>query len=87
VHSHAISLSLYCLSTTYSGFPGQSVKLCFSQCNLLVSGFKARISKVRDFVLPAGWDTVNEQAVPLLLEEPIVSQVLTAGTELGPLEL
>lgn len=41
VHSHEVSLSLNCLLTTYSGFPGQSVKLGFFQGNVLDYGLKA----------------------------------------------
>lgn len=42
---------------------------------------KTRISKVRDFILPAECDPVSEQALSLLLEDPIVFQIMIASTE------
>lgn len=77
VHSHKVSLPLNCLLTTYSAFPAQSMKLCFFQGNILDYGLKASISGMRDFILLAGYDPVNEQVLPLLLEETIIFQIMT----------
>lgn len=56
-------------------------QLNFRVTYLLDYGLKARISKVRDLMPPAGCDPENEQALPLLLEEPTVFQVVAASTE------
>lgn len=75
-------------------FPGQSVRLCFLESKFLDYILKAGISKARDIILPAGWYSVYEQALPLslfhflaffvLMEIPHLEELLLGSHPLFP---